>query len=311
MNNTTTNQINHYYQVYLQEARCAKCLSPQTLKTYESVIKNFFSTMPEVQSLDQLSPTIVVEFFKRIHRRARMENREVKSSTILTYYTKLNIFFKWLEYHNYLTPGTLYNQVPKPRQPEYTDVKALIEVDVEKLIATISIENINNTFLRSRDMALFYVLVYTGIRRGELLGLHVYDIDFENKMLHVRGRSSKSRRSRNIPMNPILVLSLQKYFEVLRKRKIQSGNLFVSSKSGNALTKHGLKSWVNKYKKLSGVHFSFHRLRHTFACSLAKQNADIVSIKCALGHSSVRMTDRYLRSIGSENARVYIDQLSF
>ncbi len=309
--NNTPNQINYYCQIYLQEAQFARCLQPETLRSYRDVLKNFLKTMPEVQSLNDLSSSTIVEFYKRIHRRAQIESREVKRSTIYTYHSKLNAFFKWLEHQGYLKPGTLYNKVPKPQQPHYSDVKALSKDQIESLIATISLANSQNDFLRARDIALFYTLIYTGIRRGELLGLRTFDIDFDQQLLSIKAQSSKSGRGRHIPMNPLLTLSLRAYFKLLCKRKSKAAYLFISSKQDIGLTTHGLKAWVEKYKALSGVSFSTHSLRHTFATSLAQNNADIVSIKSALGHSSVTMTDRYVRSIGSENARVYIDKLSF
>jgi len=207
--------------------------------------------------------------------------------------------------------GSLYNQVPKPKQPTYNDIKTISENQIEKIIATISLEALNNHFLRTRDMTILYVFLYTGVRRGELLGLRIQDIDLENESIYIRAQTSKSKKGRRIPINPILLMSLKKYLELLFKRKSRCGYLFVSSKQDTALTTHGLKNLMNKYRRLSGVKFSAHQLRQTFACALAKQNADIMSIKCALGHSSITMTERYLRSIGSENTRVFINKLSF
>ncbi len=97
-----TNQINNYFQVYLQEAECAKCLSKKTLVGYSEVIQTFLNIMPELSLLQNLSPNITVEFYKRLHRRAHSENREIKTSTIYTYHSKLNVFFGWLEHQGYI-----------------------------------------------------------------------------------------------------------------------------------------------------------------------------------------------------------------
>jgi integrase len=305
-----TNQIKHYYQVYLEEAEYARGLRKMTLKNSQEIINNFTNLMPEITLLEELSPNIIVEFFKRVTRRAQSEGKTIKKSTIYSYYSRLNPFFGWLEDQRYIPKGSMYNKVPKPEKPTYTDIKALTDSEVEILVATISLESIKNTFLGIRDRAIIYTLLYTGLRRGELLSLRIGDIDLENNTLFVQHQTSKSKKGRRIPLNPLLVISLKQYFKLLLTRKRTTGHLFISRRD-TPLTNSGIKSWVEKYVQLSGIKFSLHKLRHTFACSLAKQNADIVSIKCALGHSSILMTDRYLRSIGSENSRVYIDKLSF
>jgi integrase/recombinase XerC len=69
--------------------------------------------------------------------------------------------------------------------------------------------------------------------------------------------------------------------------------------------------WTLRYRKLSKVHFHLHRCRHTFACNLAKQGADIMTIKNLMGHTSIVMTERYLRSIGLKNGRDFINRMSF
>lgn len=306
----TLNQINYYFQVYLEEAEYVRGIRKETLISYQSLMKTFFRRMPELSLLEDLTPTTVKEFFKRTHREAKVKNKTIKNSTIYTYHSKLNAFFGWLENQHYISRGSLYNVIPKPEQPQYNDVKNLNEREVETLIATVSLESVNDSFLSIRNITILYIFLYTGIRRSELLGLRIQDIDFDNQSLYIRAQTSKSKKGRNIPLNSLLLITLKKYFTSLSKRKKRSSHLFVSRRD-TPLTRHGLKSWVEKYSKLSGVKFSMHQLRHTFACRLAQQNADIVSIKCALGHSSIQMTERYLRSIGSENTRVFIERLCF
>ena len=307
----TTNQITNYYNVYLEEAECVKGHKKETIKSGRSVFKTFMNLMPEISTLEELTPVIIKEFFKRLHRRVKSENREIKHSTIYTYYMRLNPFFEWLEFQGYIPRGSLHNQVPTPTQPTYSDIKEISKEDIEKLIAATSLESIRNHFLGLRDRTILYTFIYTGIRRGELLGLRIQDVDLENKTLYIAPKTSKSKKGRNIPINQILYLELRKYMKQLYRRKTTCGSLFLSLNQDAGLTNHGMKWWVKKYVEKTGVQFSMHSLRHTFACSLAKQNADIVSIKCALGHSSILMTERYLRSIGSENSRVYIDKLLF
>jgi integrase len=87
--------------------------------------------------------------------------------------------------------------------------------------------------------------------------------------------------------------------------------LIISTKTHKPFTVHGLKHWVERYRRLSGVHFHVHQARHTFACALARQKANTSTIMKVLGHSTIRMTETYLRSIVPEDSREYINKLSF
>ncbi len=149
------------------------------------------------------------------------------------------------------------------------------------------------------------------IRKGELLSLRVQDIDFEKRTLFINGKTSKSKKSRFIPLHFTLITHLKVYLKERQQRKSQCDALIISNKNDTAFTEYGLKHWVNKYIKLSGIKFHIHRFRHTFACSLAKENADLMSIMNVMGHSTTQMTERYLRSITSEHSRPFIEKISF
>ncbi|WKD85216.1 Tyrosine recombinase XerC [Polaribacter huanghezhanensis] len=278
---------------------------------YREVLNNFLNLIPEVETPEDIKPFMVSEFFKRLGERAKGNGIELKVSTIRTYYNKLMVFFRWLEEHDYIEKYSLSKKIVKPPNPTYEDEKALNESEVSKIISAIALNNSEDEFMYKRDLVIVSILLYTGIRRGELLGLRTYDIDFEERTLFINGKTSKSRKSRFIPLHYSLLMNLKSYLKLCKKRRLKCEHLIVSSRQDRAFTDHGLKHWVDKYIRLSGVKFHIHRFRHTFACTLAKQNADIISIMNVLGHSSTLMTERYLRSIKSENSRLFIEKLSY
>ncbi|MCI2229934.1 site-specific integrase [Polaribacter sp. MSW13] len=308
-------ELKELFQNYLSECEYSKQLRKATIKSYHDVFSTFQKIMPEIILVDDLYPLVMNLFFQRLKTRKKIVGKNtvrigVKDSTIRTYYNKLIAFFRWLENHQYI-PLNFTKQIAKPANPIYEDEQALSSYAVSKIIAAISLHTTDDVFAHKRDLLIISLFIYTGVRRGELLGLRVQDIHLENKVLFINGATSKSKRSRKIPLHPILLLQLKAYFLERKKRKITSDALIVSCKQDTALTHYGLKHWVNKYRKLSGVSFHVHQARHTFACSLAKLNADVTTIMKALGHSNLKTTQRYLRSINSEHSRAYIDQLSF
>ncbi|WP_452596755.1 tyrosine-type recombinase/integrase, partial [Pontimicrobium sp. MEBiC01747] len=253
--------------------------------------------------------------FKRLSNRKRIVGKDtvttgIKPSTIKTYYNKLIAFFRWLETKEDL-PKNFCKQLTRPSNPTYDDSRALTDNEVSRILSSITLNNIDNHFLYTRDLIIAELLLYTGIRSGELLALKIGDIDFVQKNIFINGKTSKSKKSRYIPLHFTLASHLKSFLKERERLKFTCDSLIISTKSDTPLSKYGLKHWVRKYTKLSGVKFHLHRFRHTFACKLALENADIMSIMNILGHVSIKTTQIYLRSIKTETSRTYIQQINY
>ena len=155
------------------------------------------------------------------------------------------------------------------------------------------------------------VLTFCGIRRTELISLELRDIDLFNGFITVQAETSKSRRIRRIPMNAHLKFYLREYLQERKKRGCKTQYLFVSYASDSGLTLDGLHHWVKRLIKSSGVKFHVHRFRHTFATNLAMNNVGAVKIQKLMGHTDLKMTQTYLRSVATEELRDDINTLSF
>ncbi len=314
--NSTTKSLKALFDEYLFECEYSKQLRSQTLKSYKEVFTTFQKIMNEIREVENLYPQMMADFNKRLSIRKRFVGTKfihtgVKISTIKTYHNKLMAFFRWLENNNYLQEGSLSSKIQKPPNPKYEDERALSDNDISKIIATISLHTIGDVFTYKRDLLIINLFIYTGIRKGELLSLKIQDINFEERSIFINGKTSKSKKGRYIPLHPLLIIQLKAYLNDRKLNRSHCNALIISTKRYTPLTHYGLKHWVRRYRELSGVQFHVHQMRHTFACSLAKVNADISTIMKTLGHSSIYMTQQYLRSINSEHARNYIEQLSF
>ena len=309
-------ELDGLFESYISDCRYSKQLRPQTIKSYEEVFRTFRKIMPEIVTIDDLHPFAMSEFFKRIGQRRRNVGSKtlqvgVKASTIRTYYNKLMVFFRWLEQLGYIEKDSLSGKIPKPPNPTYQDEKALTQEQVSRIISAIALNNPHDTLTYKRDLLIMSLFIYTGIRRRELLSLRIQDIDLEAKNLFINGKTSKSKKNRLIPIHPSLMHQITSYLAMRRKMGSNSDALIVSTRTHRPFTVHGLKHWVERYRRLSGIHFHVHQARHTFACELARQRADTSSIMKVMGHSTIRMTETYLRSITSEDSRDYINRLSF
>jgi site-specific recombinase XerD len=307
-----TRNLAELFTDYIAECRFIRGLRPQTITGYEAVFDHFSNMMPEVITLESLTREKMVEFFKRIKTRTRIVGRDtpkvgLEDSTIKTYGNKLNAFFVWLVERELILRNPLDGI--KLKYPEYNDQRALKTAEVHKIISAIILHPVNPLVLK-RNIMMIDLLFYCGLRKGEFIGLKVTDLDMEKRQLTVRAETSKSKRSRTMPMNKTLVIHLQEYITERNRQNYRTEDLIVSSTEDTGLSVHGLKHWVKRLVKLSGVKFHLHRFRHSYACNLAMTKMGMIMIRDLMGHRSLKMTEVYLRSMEMENARADIDKLS-
>ena len=297
---------------YISECNYSRKLRPETIKSYNIVFGHFSAIMPEVTTAECLTREMLNMFFERISTRERIVGRDtiktgLRDSTIKTYATKLSTFFTWLIQKKIITENPL--QYIKLRNPEYTDKRALENEDVKKIYSAIVLHS-KDALMQKRDTAMVSTLFFCGLRFGEFISLQVTDIDIEKKLLTVRSETSKSKRIRYVPLNPTVLFHLKEYIKERNAEKYKTNDLFVSYNEDKGLSQGGLKHWVMRLIKLSGVKFHLHRFRHCFATNLAKNNSHLVKISKLMGHTDIRMTMAYLRSIEAGDLQEDINKLS-
>lgn len=150
-----------------------------------------------------------------------------------------------------------------------------------------------NTFEDTRNKLLIELLYTTGIRRAELIGIKMTDVDFSGKSLKVLGKRNKERI---VPLLDLVIDSLQKYLFFRNKMEIPDPEqpLFISKKSVK-MSKTLVYRIINNYfGQVSGkVKKSPHILRHSFATHLLNAGADMNAVKELLGHASLASTQVY------------------
>ena len=124
----------------------------------------------------------------------------------------------------------------------------------------------------------------TGMRLGEILSLKWGQIDFEKEL--VRVEKTKSGKIRYVNINSVLSKTLENL-------KAQDGEfLFTNPKTGEPL-KDVKTAFKSACRRANIKNLRFHDLRHTFATRLVESGVDIITVKELLGHSTVKITERY------------------
>ena len=160
-------------------------------------------------------------------------------------------------------------------------------------------------FEEVRDKLIVDMFYTTGMRRAELIGLTMRNVDLSSSVIKVLGKRNKERI---IPILPIITEQLGLY---LKERSLIEGvvgdGCFFISKKGLKLSESFVYRLINSYfsRVSEKVKKSPHVLRHTFATHLLNNGADLNSVKELLGHSSLASTQVYTHNSLAELKKVY------
>ena len=158
-----------------------------------------------------------------------------------------------------------------------------------------------------RDLAIILLMTLVGLRRHEILAIQVSDIDFEGKVIRIRGKGKKERA---MPLPTMAISVLRKYLEYERPRSAQSATLFLvlhGARRGEAMRASGLRSFFRKRRRASRVLQAHpHRLRHTFAYIMVKAGVSIAVLQKMMGHARYATTLQYVSLRAEDVAEQYL-----
>lgn len=145
-----------------------------------------------------------------------------------------------------------------------------------------------------RDRAIAGLMVFCGLRAGEVLALDVRDVDIGGRWLRVCGKGSRERR---VPLDVDVAGVIQTYLLVERP-DTTSPRLFVVAKGpnrGHPLSSAGLRTIFRYHRVAADVPRGHpHALRHTFGTALAEAGVDLAVMQALLGHAHLDTTARYI-----------------
>ena len=211
------------------------------------------------------------------------------------HYSTLNLIFAYAVKKRYIQA----NPMEKVESPKLTRhrVDALTKAEVAHFI-----DEVEKLPLMQKTM--YYILLTTGVRRGECFGLQWGDIDFESALMHINRNVVYTTKSgavvgapktdtgyRTIPLANKTLRLLEEY-RFSENPKVKDAFLFhgegaqTEPRDPSYLTKHMKKLM----KKADLPNMSPHDLRHTCASLLLQNGADIKSVQDILGHADARTT---------------------
>jgi site-specific recombinase XerD len=256
-----------------------RSFSPLTVRAYGTdmrMLREFLQhRLGRVPSPTEITRELIVQFGVSLRKPAPL--------TLRRKYACISSFFGFLQDMGYAHSNPA-RRLPLPRVSEYVPV-FLSEEMAQQLIAAAD---------TPWTKAMVVLLLSTGIRRSEAVGITLDDLDLEERQLLIRGKGDKERV---VPLTDQVVEAIQAYLP--HRTKTQSRHLFVSAWKGEPI--HGrcinrMLQIVIQRAGLAGQGITPHKLRHTFATHLIRNGVDIRTVQELMGHSELETTAKYLHS---------------
>jgi site-specific recombinase XerD len=187
----------------------------------------------------------------------------------------MRAWMRWLEEEEWLDKAP---KVPIPKAPQ-TLFPILSDDDLITLFSCPHLTAKGDQGVRNR--AIVALLLDSGIRRGELVGLQPGDLMLTDGLIRVTG---KGQRTRLVPVSTAVAEYIAAWLKV---RGTEPGPLFW-------LTAAGVKMLLRRIQVETNLHLFCHKFRHTSASKLVRSGVDLHSVKRILGHQNLQTVEIYL-----------------
>lgn len=265
----------------------------------------------KLEQLDQITVTDLEEYMEYLKYRFNKQNHEIMNQErgIMRKISSLKSFYNYF----FRTEKLTTNPAALVRLPKLHD-KEIIRLDVDEVALLLDAveqgegltekQKAFHKRTRLRDLALLTLLLGTGIRVSECVGLDINDIDFKNGGIHIHRKGGKEV---TVYFGSEVENALQDYlderFGIIPEEGSEQA-LFLSMQR-KRMNVRSVENLVKKYahivtplKKITP-----HKLRSTYGTNLYRETGDIYLVADVLGHSDVNTTKKHYAALEDERRR--------
>jgi integrase/recombinase XerD len=267
---------------FLEERKWLKNVTPKTLTWYEEAFKLLTKLVPDLREPADLTKPTLNTFV------VKMRERGLCPETCNTRIKAINVLVGWLHAEGHL-PAKFHLS---PLRTEKRLLPILSPDHLKQLV------RFKPKFVRQwRPYVLALLLVDTGLRIDEALGLRSGDVDFDNLLLKVYG---KGRKERMVPFSVELRKILYRWKQLSQREGWQGDWVFVSRQGTRLVQRNALRGHYYLLARVGIPKSGFHRLRHTFATNYLQNGGDVVRLSRILGHAQLSTTMRYVHLLTAD-----------
>jgi len=267
--------------------------APRTIETYSESVRQLIDYLEAAglpTDLQQLEGEHIERFEIHLHEAGR------SAATVSVRHRSLVSFFNWCvtEGEVDVSPMAKLAAPIVPEQP----VPVPPDDDLRRLLAVLR----GDTFEQTRDAALLRLLVDTGLRASEVIGLRLEDVDIHGTRQPTATVLGKGRRPRTVPLGSKTALAVDRYLRKRARNEYAGLDALWISRKG-PLTTSGLRQLMERRCDQAGIpRIHPHALRHHFAHSWLLQAGAENELMALTGWKSRAMLSRYAASTVAERA---------
>ncbi len=272
-----------------QLALKAERKSPGTIKVYGDGVNKFLRWCAETGHPAELTRTAAQAFL------ADLMDNGAEGNTAKSRDLALKRFAAWLVDEGELSANPLIGL--KPPKADSKVVNALTDDELKRLIKTCQGKSLQDR----RDEAIVRLMLETGMRANEVIGLQVADVDLHRGLATVRrGNGGKGRVT---PFGAQTAAAIDRYMRARRTHRLaDSGDLWVGG-GGKSFRYHGLSKALKDRAEVAGIKgFHLHLMRHTAATRWLRAGGSEGGLMAVAGWSTRSMVARYTGASAAERA---------
>ena len=218
-----------------------------------------------------------------------------QAGTVSIAFRSVRPFFRWLVDEDEIDRSPMEKM--KTPTPPMNPPAVLKDDEIARLLAVCK----GADFISRRDLAILSLMLDTGIRRGELAGLRVGDLNLGQMVAFVEATTSKSRRGRAVAFGPSTAKAITRY---LRHPKAPHGpqEPLWRARTSLPLTGNEVYHTIRRRAEQAGIRVHPHQLRHTWASHMLGAGHSEGDVMALGGWASRDMLSRYGASAASDRA---------
>lgn len=312
--NDISSDMPMFVRRFANEYLVTKNKAPRTVLGYVGDLKVFFEYLEKTQGIPvrQISYRTLAEltaddiqdylmYLMRYNRRDPNNSKVIRESNQAPARARklssLRALYRYLIAHDHLEKNVA-ELVDMPKIEE----KAITYLEKEEVREVLQGAETGDALTKTqykfakgqqmRDVAILTLLLHTGIRVSEMVGIDLQDIDWNEKRIRI---FRKGRKEQYVYFNEPVREALQDYIDYERKIPQEDVNALFISRKGQRISVRAVERLVKKYtaSTVPTKRITPHKLRSTFATNLYEETGDIYVTSDALGHSSLETVKKY------------------
>ena len=294
--------VSQVSELFLTLCKTNKNLSKLTLKAYEIDLKHFKACLGKDMKITEITKSELLEFQRFL------VSKNLSQSTIKRKIACLKAMFQWLEMDEFIEHNPFHKihfsiKLPKqlPKNVPSEQINQMVKFAKQGLdfpSGSYALDELTSKIATPKDLnklttlLALELMLCTGVRVSELVGIKMSDIFFKNRKIRIDGKGSRERyvflpdqeicTLIKLYLKSRCIVSPESDFFLLNSRGLPASTQFIRKLIGKVSEKSPAKRKVTP-----------HMLRHSAACELLDTGLDIRFVQRLLGHSSISTTEIY------------------